>query len=644
VTGRGRFFAFILALLAVPPAAAAPPPAILPVEGLAMHGQPKYQPGFTHFDYVDPDAPKGGTLRLAAIGSIFDSLNPFILKGVPAAGSTLPFETLLVQSADEPYSEYGLIAQTVEVPPDRSWAIFTLRPQARWWDGTPITADDVVFSFNILKTRGAPQYRLYYQAVTKVETLGPRKVEFFFKSGDDREMPLIVGQMPILPARYWRNRSFDQTTLTPPMGSGPYRVEHVDPGRSITYERVRNYWGRDLPVQRGQYNFDHIRFDYYRDSTVAMEAFKAGEYDIRIENIAKKWVTGYQDWAALKDGLGRMVAFPNQRPAGMQAFAFNIRRPLFQDRRVREALSYAFDFRWTNEHLFYGQYTRTQSYFANSDLAATGLPGPLELKLLEPLKAEIPPEVFTRVFHTPTTDGSGDDRANLLKALALLQSAGWRVEHGILMKDGRPFRFQILLAMPEFERVVLPFIRNLKRLGIEAGVRTVDTAQYKNRVDHFNFDMIVQQWPQSPSPGNEQWSYWSSRAAGEVGSDNVVGIRNPAVDALIAKLVAAPDRRHLVAATRALDRVLLWNYYVIPQWYVGVDRVAFWNKFGMPKVIPAQGVNFYNWWIDPEKPANRPGAMGASGPGASRAARRFVWVLAGIVLLIVARRLLRRRE
>ncbi len=618
-------------------------PAIRPVEGLALYGKPKYPPGFTHFDYVNPNAPKGGTLRLAAIGSIFDSLNPFILRGVPAAGSSLPFESLMVSSADEPESEYGLIAKSVEVPPDRRWAIFTIRPQARWWNGTPITADDVIFSFDILRKQGAPQYRLYYQAVTRVKKLGKRRVEFFFRPGDDREMPLIVGAMPILPAQYWRHRDFDKTTLTPPMGSGPYRIVKVDPGRSVVYERVKNYWGRNLPVQRGQYNFNRIRFDYYRDSTVALEAFKAGDYDIRMENIAKNWATGYRDWQALKDGLGRMVSFPNQRPAGMQAFAFNIRRPLFQDPRVREALSEAFDFPWTNRHLFYGQYQRTESFFANSDLAARGLPGKRELKLLDPLKGEIPPQVFTTVYKAPTTNGDGDDRANLLKALKLLRAAGWRVVHGKLMKDGHPFRFQILLSEPAFERVVLPYIRNLRRLGIEASARTVDTAQYKNRVDHFEFDMIVNVWPESASPGNEQWSYWSSRAADQVGSDNVVGIKNPAVDALIAKLVAAPDRKNLVACARALDRVLLWNHYVIPQWHLGVDRVAFWNKFGMPKVIPAQGVNIYDWWIDPSKPANAPGAVGVNS-GAPPAARRFAWALGGGLVLIGLWRLWRRRE
>ena len=587
---------------------------IRPVGGIAMHGAPKYGPGFDHFDYVNPDAPKGGDVRLAVVGDTFDNLNPFIVKGVPADGASLPFETLLASSADEAFSEYGLIAQSVEVPADRSWVIFNLRPEARWHDGTPITADDVLFSFDILRTKGMPQFRFYYQAIAKAEALGERRVKFSFKPGDNRELPLIVGQMPILPKHYWQGRAFDQTTLQPPLGSGPYRIASFEPGRFVVYERVKDYWGKDLPVNKGQYNFDRVRYDYYRDSTVALEAFKAGEYDWRLENEAKKWATGYQDWSALADGRGRMTAFPNSRPAGMQAYAFNLRRPLFQDPKVRQALAYAFDFEWTNKNLFYGQYKRSESYFANSELAARGLPGPKELEVLEPLRSQVPPEVFTTEYRAPVTDGTGNIRPNLRAAMKLLEEAGWQVVDGKLTKDGRPFRFEILLDNPIWERISLPFAQNLARLGIEASVRTVDTAQYKNRVDHYDFDVAVNVWGESPSPGNEQFGYWTSAAADEIGGNNLVGIKNPAVDALVERLVAAPDRETLVARTRALDRVLLWNHYVIPQWHLGVDRVAYWDKFGMPKVIPAQGVQLFAWWI-------KPGAALAAGSRTASAER-----------------------
>ena len=593
-----RIVAFVLfAVLSFAASAAAP----RPEHAIAMHGEAKYPAGFDHFDYVDPAAPKGGELRLATVANTFDNLNPYIIKGVAAAGAAMPFETLMVHSADEAFSAYGLIAETLEVPADRSWVIFTLRPQARWHDGQPITADDVLFSFDLLRTKGHPQYRFYYQAVAKVEKLGERQVKFSFKPGDNREMPLIMGEMPVLPRHYWQGRDFEKTTLERPLGSGPYRVAAFEPGRFVVYERVKDYWGANLGVRKGQNNFDVVRYDYYRDSTVALEAFKAGEYDLRMENEAKKWATGYEDWSALADGRGRKVAFPNSRPTGMQGFAYNIRRPLFQDPKVRQALAYAFDFEWTNKNLFYGQYERTESYYSNSELASTGLPSPAELALLTPLKTQVPPEVFTTEYRAPATDGSGNVRPNLRLAMTLLEQAGWKVVDGKLTKDGQPFQFEILLENPVWERISLPFASNLARLGIDASVRTVDTAQFKNRTDHYDFDMIVNVWGESLSPGNEQRGFWTSEAADEVGGDNYIGIKNPAVDKLVAQLVAAPYREALVARTRALDRVLLWNHYVIPHWHLGIDRVAYWDKFGMPKVIPAQGVEPFAWWFDPAK-------------------------------------------
>ncbi len=592
--------AAVLGLLLAGPAAAATASssAAPPVHGLAMHGEVKYPSGFSHFDYVNPDAPKGGELRLQALGS-FDSLNPFIVKGQPASTAGMPFESLLVPSADEPFSEYGLIAESVEVPPDRSWVAFNLRQQARFHDGSPITADDVLFSFDILKTKGSPFYRAYYNSVLRAEKLADRKVRFVFAEGENRELPLIIGQMPILSKKYWQNRSFDQTTLEPPLGSGPYRVDSLEQGRYVVMTRVADYWGKDLPVNKGLNNFDRIRTDYYRDSTVALEAFKAGEYDVRIENESKKWATGY-DFPAISQGQAKLAQFPNERPTGMQGYAYNLRRPLFEDPRVRRALAYAFDFEWTNKNLFYGQYTRTDSYFSNSDLASSGLPGADELKLLDPLKADIPPEVFTAQYQPPAIKGADGLRDNLRIAAGLLKDAGWVVKDGALVngKTGQPFVFEILLDNPVWERITLPFAQNLQRLGIKASVRTVDTAQYKNRVDAFDFDVIVEVWGESESPGNEQREFWGSAAADLQGSRNVLGIKNKAVDALIDKLIAAPDRQALVTRVHALDRVLLWGHYVIPHWHIREVWVAWWDRFGHTDVPIRSGVAFDSWWVE----------------------------------------------
>lgn len=567
-----------------------------PVGGIAMHGAVKYPDGFAHFDYVNPDAPKGGEVRRHALGG-FDNLNPFIVKGQPAGPALIPFETLMKPSADEPFSEYGLIAETIETPSDRSWVVFTLRPEARFHDGSPILADDVLFSFETLKTQGHPFYRAYYHSVAKAEKLGDRKVRFFFVPGENRELPLILGQMPVLSKAYWQNHSFDQTTLEPPLGSGPYRIEKVEPNRSITLVRVPDYWGQNLAVNRGLNNFDRLIYDYYRDSTVALEAFKAGRYDIRSENEARKWATGY-DFPAVKDGRVKKEAFPNKRPTGMQGYVYNLRRPIWQDARVRRALAYAFDFEWTNKNLFHGQYTRTKSYFSNSDLASSGLPSAGEMKFLEPLRGTIPDEVFTTAYDVPRTDGPDGVRGNLRIAAKLLEEAGYVIKDGVLVDGatGKPFTFEILLDQPIWERVSLPFVNNLKRLGITATVRTVDSAQYEERMKTYDYDMLVAVWGQSETPGNEQRSYWGSEAADLPGGRNLIGIKDKAVDSLIDSLVAAPDRQSLVDRTRALDRVLLWNHYVIPHWHMIVDRVAYWDKFGMPGTVPSQGVQFNSWW------------------------------------------------
>ncbi len=597
--------AFIAALvLAGPASSAAAEPAKGP--GIAMHGQPRYGADFKHFDYVNPDAPKGGSVRLADTGS-FDSLNPYIIKGEPAAGLGLTYDTLTVQSADEAFTEYGLLAETIETPADRSWVKFTLRGEARWHDGKPITADDLLFSFQVLREKGSPLYRFYYASVEKTEKIDERTVRFVFKPGDNRELPLILGQLPVLPKHYWEGREFDRTTLEPPLGSGPYRIKSFEPGRRIVYERVADYWGKDLAVNRGRNNFDVMSYDYYRDRTVELEAFKAGQFDFRLENSAKNWATAY-DVPAVRDGLLVKEEIHHNRPAGMQGFVYNTRRGQFADRRVRAALAYAFDFEWSNKNLFYGQYKRTRSYFDNSELGSTGLPGPEELKILEPFRGRIPEEVFTKEYNPPATDGTGRIRDNLREGDNLLKEAGWIIKDGqrVNAETGRPFEFVITLVSPDFERVALPFAKNLERLGVTARVRTVDTAQYLRLLENFDYDMIVFGFGQSTSPGNEQRYYWGSEAAEQPGSRNFAGIKDPAIDALVEQLIAAPDRESLIAHTRALDRVLQWGFYVIPHFHQDYDRIAYWAIFGRPQVTPAQGAQFDAWWVDAAKAKRRP--------------------------------------
>lgn len=565
-----------------------------PHHAIAMHGEPKYGPDFTHFDYVNPDAPKGGSLKQAATGT-FDSLNPWIIKGRAASGLSLTYDTLMTSANDEPFTEYGLVAETIEVPEDRSWAVFTLRPEARFHDGEPITADDVVFSFNILREKGAPMFRYYYGGVEKVTAEGPHRVRFTFVPGDNRELPLILGQMPILPKHYWDGREFGETTLEPPVTSGPYRVGTFEVGRFITYERVEDWWAKDLPATQGFNNFDEVRYDYYRDATVALEAFKAGAFDLRVENSSKTWATGY-DFPAYHQGLVVKREFMDEMPSGMQGYAFNLRRPLFQDRRVREALTYAYDFDWMNNTLSTGQLVRTESYFDNSELRARGLPSEAELALLEPWRDSLPPEVFTEEYKPPSTAPPHSLRENQLKALKLLREAGWEVVDGVLQKDGQPFRFEILLHSPQWEATTLPYARNLARLGIQATVRTVDSAQYQNRMTTFDFDMSVVIWGQSLSPGNEQLEYFGSAAADAPGSRNYMGFKSPAADALIDKIISARSREDLVTATRALDRVLRWSILVVPHFYVPETRIALWNRFGIPEAEPMRGVDIMSWW------------------------------------------------
>jgi microcin C transport system substrate-binding protein len=570
---------------------------------LSLFGDVKYPPDFQHFDYVNPDAPKGGTARFSAVGT-FDNLNPFIIKGVPASGITSVFDTLLAPSLDEPSTMYGLLAESVEIAPDRSWVVYNLRKEARFQDGSPVTPDDVIWTFETLRTKGRPFYRSYYADVGKVEKIGERGVKFTFKSSDNRELPQIVGELPVLSKAWWSTRDFDKTTLEAPLGSGPYKVESVDPGRSITYRRVADYWGDKLPVNRGRHNFDIMRYDYYRDPTVSLEAFKAGEYDVRPENSAKNWATGY-DGPALQQGLIKKEQIPNQLPTGMQGFGFNTRRPFFQDPRLRQALDYAFDFEWSNKTLFYGAYTRTESYFSNSELASSGLPDDAEKAILEKYRGKIPDSIFTTPYQEPKTDGSGNIRDNLRVALRLLKEAGWSVKGDKLVNDktGQPLVFEMLLSDPQFERIVLPFAQNLKRLGITMNVRTVDTAQYQKRMDDYDFDMTIVAFGESLSPGNEQREYWGSKAAAEPGSRNLLGVKDPVVDDLVDLVIAAPDRPALVARTHALDRVLLAGHYVIPNWHLRDFRVAYWSKFQRPSVDAPYGLPIDAWWIDTGKEA-----------------------------------------
>ena len=573
--------------------------AVITAHGIAMHGDLKYPANFTHFDYARPDAPKGGNIVLSGYGT-FDSFNPFVPKGDAEAHIGLLYDTLLTGSSDEPFSEYALIAEKVEYPEDRSWIIFHINPKARFHDGAPITAADVVFSFNTLLEKGQPYYRAYYADVANVEALDAQRVKFTSRSGKNRELVLILGQIQILPKHFWQNREF-AANLEIPLGNGPYRIKSFDQGKTVVYERVKDYWAADLPSRKGHFNFDQLTIEYYRDDTVLLEAFKNGRYDYRLENQAKRWATEYVGPAFEQQRILK-EEITHQNPTGMQAFVMNVRRDLFKDARVREALDNAFDFEWTNKHLFYGAYKRTNSFFSNSDLAATGIPQGKELVLLEPYRDDLPPQLFTQPYQSPTTDGSGKNRDNMRRSVELLKAAGWEYKGTTLVNSatGKPFKFEILLYSKDFERIVLPFIKNLNKLGIDATARIVDTTNYIRILREFDYDMIVGGFGQSNSPGNEQRDYWFSKYADQPASKNYIGIKDPIVDMLVDKIISAHSRDDLIAACRALDRVLLWNHYVIPQWHINTHRIAYWNKFSRPAIVPTYGADpgFWTWWYD----------------------------------------------
>ena len=587
-------------LLATPAALAAPALAQAPrrLHALSLLGEPALPLDFPHFPWVNPTAPKGGEVALTALGS-FDSL-PFILRGTPAVGVANIYDSLLQESSDEASAEYAHLAQWIELPGDGLGVTFELNPAARWHDGRPVTAADVVWTFETLRAQGRPFYRAYWGDVASVVAEGERRVVFRFSTSENRELALILGQMQVLPKHFWEGRDFSRPTQEVPLGSGPYRIERFESGRGVTYARVDNYWARDLNTRRGLNNFGTIRYEYFRDSTVAFEAFKAGQIDFRTENVARDWATGY-DFPAVRRGLVKRDTIRHEIPTGMQGFAMNARRPLFQDLRVREALVQVFDFEWMNANLFYGTYARTTSFFSNSELASSGLPTGRELAILEPFRAQLPEALFTQEFRLPVTDGSGNNREGLRRALELLRAAGWTVnrERRLVNAQGSPFRFEILLSSPTFERVALPFVQWLQRLGIEATVRTVDPAQYQVRIDAFDFDMTVDVMGQSLSPGNEQRDYFSCAKVAENGSQNIPGICHPVVEQLVEQIVTAPDRDELVARTRAMDRVLLWQHFVIPNWHTRSFLLAYWDKFGRPERNPRYGLGFpTSWWVD----------------------------------------------
>jgi microcin C transport system substrate-binding protein len=583
--------------------------------GLSLFGELKYPADFKRFDYVNPDAPKGGTVRRLGVGT-FDNFNPVVmgLKGQMALGIEGVFETLFVPAFDEVSTEYGLLADAARHPDDFSSVTYRLRAEAKWHDGRPVTPDDVTFSFNAFKTN-SPFSAAYYRHVVKAEKTGEREITFTFDGPGNRELPQIVGQLMVLPKHWWEGkdkngkaRDVTETTLEPPLGSGPYRMREFTPPSLIVYERVKDYWGKDLPVNIGRDNFDEMRFVYLRDSTVALEAFKADDLDWRTENSAKNWATAY-DFPAVNDKRVLKEEFPERNRGGMQAFAFNTRRDKFKDARVRRAFNFAFDFDEMNKQLFYGAYTRITSYFAGTELACSGLPQGAELAMLESLRDKVPPEVFTTPYSNPAGGSPMALRRNVGEGLRLLREAGWVVNERdnklANAKSGEPLAVELLAEDPSIERVNLFYKPALERMGISVAVRTVDPTQYENRLRKWDFDIITANWGESLSPGNEQRDFWGSAAADVSGSRNLVGIKNPAVDALIERVIFAKSRDELVAATRALDRVLLWNHYVVPQWTYGKQRTVRWDRFGHPDKMPEYAASAFPtiWWWDADKAA-----------------------------------------
>jgi microcin C transport system substrate-binding protein len=581
--------------------------------GLSLFGDLKYPAGFKHFDYVNTGAPKGGVVRMSAFGT-FDNFNIVVgaVKGAIAVGIDEIYDRLMASSLDEVSSEYGLLAEAVSHPADFSAVTYRLRGNAKWHDGSPITVDDVLFSFESFKTHH-PFFSAYYRHVVKAEKTGEREVTFVFDSPGNRELPQIVGQLTVIPKHWWegtdkagKKRDIAGGTLEPPLGGGAYRLKEFVAGRTLVYERAANYWGKDLNINLGRDNFNELRFEYFRDSTVAIEAFKADVLDWRSENSAKNWATAY-DFPAIKDKRVVREEFPITSSGGMQAFAFNTRRDKFADPRVRRAFNFALNFEDLNKQIFFDQYKRVKSYFEGMELASSGLPEGAELAILESVRDKVPPEVFTTVYTNPTSGDTEAIRGNLREATRLFREGGYEVRNRRLVnaKTNEPMSVEILIERPEWERIVLPYRPSLERLGVQMSLRLVDDAQYENRLRQWDFDMIVVTWGQSLSPGNEQRNYWGSQAADQAGSRNYVGIKNPAIDTLIDRVIFAKSRDELVAATKALDRVLLWNHYVVPQWTYGKARTARWDRYGRPDPLPKYGASAFPtvWWWDAGKAA-----------------------------------------
>jgi microcin C transport system substrate-binding protein len=607
-------FVILLMLASFAPARAEPEKH----HALSLIRPPKYPAGFQNFDYVNVNAPKGGTAKLSTI-STYDNLNAAVFRGNLALGlnphgaTPIILDTLMLRSEEEAGTQYCLICEWVSFPPDYSSVTFKLRDGAKWHDGQPITTEDVIYSMEAAKGKDPntglpydPAFAQYYHNVVKSEKTGEREVTFTFDMTGNRELPVIAGELTIFPKHYWtgtdgngKPRDISKTTLEPPLGSGPYKIAEMRPGDWIAYERVPDYWGKDLPVRRGQNNFNRVEFQYYGDRTVALEAFKAGQYDFRVERSAKAWATAY-DFPAVNDGRVIKKDVVLERPKPMQGFVFNLRRPKFQDIRVRRAFNLAYDFEWANQNLYYGQYARPSSFFQGQELAAQGLPSPEELALLEPLRDKIPPEVFTKEYKNPVNATPNDYRVHLREAAHLLNEAGYTVtDNQLRNSSGEVFSVEFLIADQQLQRIVLPYVENLKRLGIDAVVRLVDSTEEKRRQDSFDFDVIIDVLAQSESPGNEQRDFWGSAAADQPGSRNAMGIKNPAVDTLVEKIIFAPNRDALVTACRALDRVLLWGGYVVPQVYSPSEHIAYWNKFGAPNPLPKLQIGFPDiWWSD----------------------------------------------
>ena len=575
-----------------------------PSHGIAMHGRLMHDADFTHFSYVNPDAPKGGHLRLAAVGS-FDSLNAFIVRGTPGGGMRdYVFESLMARAYDEPFSLYGLIAESINVPDDRSWVEFRLRPEARFSDGQPVTVDDVIFTMETLRDKGRPNYKYYYSKITEIVRPDERSVRFVFDAEGDREIPLIMGLMPIIPKHIYETGKFDETTLEPPVGSGPYTITEVEPGTRLVYTRNPAYWGEDLAVNRGRNNFDKITFEYFRDANASFEAFKAGVYDIRPEDDPTRWSTGF-DIPAVEEGRISLNSFTKETPAGMRALVFNTRRAIFSDRRVRAALNLVFDFEWVNQNFYYSAYRRTQSFYDGSELASTGrAASEREKALLGPYPDAVRAEILSSGYIAPVSDGTERNRSNRRAAVAALAEAGWVVRDGAMVhaESGKALSFEIAVASPEDQRLALNYVAALKTIGVDARARFVDSSQYQQIRQTYEYDMIFNFWYASLSPGNEQSFYWGSESADQDGTRNYMGVREPAVDAMITAMLEARDRVDFVAAVRALDRVLLSGDYVIPLFHQPDQWVAVWSHIKFPETTSLYGYRVDSWWMETETP------------------------------------------